>query len=229
MPPIEDRLSDLLNETRLAMLGAQLLLGLQYRAAFSPGFAMLPAAFQAFDCVALLFILVAAILLLATPAYHQIAERGHATSPHAGSRLRSLQLALLPLSLALAIDISLALVSHCRHTVRRLAGGVFLIGAWSVWYAVPLFSAARTSPKEPTMEDKEQSVETHRTGTDRVAGHTARSAGAVRIPGQRGVDRQFRTSERRCEDRASDKPHAHRRRRRHADRAGCLSPHCDRR
>jgi hypothetical protein len=159
MPPIEERLNDLLHETRLAMLGAQILLGLQYRAAFSPGFAELPATFQALDCVALLSILVAANLLLATPAYHQITERGHATSRMLGRASVVLQVALLPLSLALAIDVSLALVSHFGVLWAGLAGGGFLIGAWSVWYAVPLLSAARSSQKEQKMEDKQQSVE----------------------------------------------------------------------
>ena len=49
MLSIETRLNDLLNETRLAMLGVQILLGLQYRAAFSPGFVRLPEAFQVLD------------------------------------------------------------------------------------------------------------------------------------------------------------------------------------
>ena len=37
-PTIAERLKDLLDETRLAMLGAQLLMGIQYSAAFSPAF-----------------------------------------------------------------------------------------------------------------------------------------------------------------------------------------------
>ena len=41
-PDIETRLKDLLDETRLAMLGTQLLLGLQYRAAFADAFNDLP-------------------------------------------------------------------------------------------------------------------------------------------------------------------------------------------
>jgi hypothetical protein len=157
MLPIEIRLNDLLHETRLAMLGAQILLGLQYRAAFSPAFAKLPAEFQALDCVALLLILVTAGLLLATPAYHQIAEEGHATSRMVARSSGALQLALLPLSLALAIDVSLGLVSHTGPVGATLAGGVFAIGAWSIWYAVPL--SARSSRKEEDMEDKQQSLE----------------------------------------------------------------------
>jgi hypothetical protein len=42
MPAIEARLKDLLNETRLAMLGTQLLMGLQYNAAFAQRFGSPP-------------------------------------------------------------------------------------------------------------------------------------------------------------------------------------------
>src|ERR1051325_10260863 len=97
MPPIEARVKDLLDETRLAMLGAQLLLGLQFRAAFSAGFVRLPRVFQALDCIALLLILATVVLLLATPAFHQIADAGHATDRFIRRASLTLQLALAPL------------------------------------------------------------------------------------------------------------------------------------
>jgi hypothetical protein len=46
MPPVAARLKDLLDETRLAMLGTQILLGLQHRAAFSERFMRLPGVVQ---------------------------------------------------------------------------------------------------------------------------------------------------------------------------------------
>jgi hypothetical protein len=65
-PDIETRLKDLLDETRLAMLGTQLLLGLQHRAAVRvQRLAPSPAALNG---LALLLILAAAVLLLAVPA-----------------------------------------------------------------------------------------------------------------------------------------------------------------
>ncbi len=56
MPSTEERLKDVLDETQLAMLGTQLLMGLQYRAAFTPGFARLPSAWQWLDGTALMLI-----------------------------------------------------------------------------------------------------------------------------------------------------------------------------
>ena len=79
-PDIETRLKDLLDETRLAMLGTQLLLGLQYRAAFADAFNDLPPSLVALNGLALLLIIAAAVFLLAVPALHPITERGHATN-----------------------------------------------------------------------------------------------------------------------------------------------------
>jgi hypothetical protein len=55
-PTIEERLKDLLDETRLVMLGTQLLLGLQYRAAFTDAFDTLPWPFGLLTGAALLLI-----------------------------------------------------------------------------------------------------------------------------------------------------------------------------
>jgi len=137
MPPIEARVKDLLDETRLAMLGTQILPGLQYRAAFSPGFKRLPIPFQMLDCVALLSILLAAGLLLATPAFHHIAERGYATAHLVRRATAILQAALLSLALALGIDVALALASSTPHWAAAFAGGAFIVAAMAIWQLVP--------------------------------------------------------------------------------------------
>jgi Family of unknown function (DUF6328) len=159
MPPIEARVKDLLDETRLVMLGTQILIGLQFRAAFSEGFRRLPATLQMLDCVALLSILATAALLLSTPAFHQIAEAGHATTRLVGRASGVLQAALLPLALALGINVVIGLYSSAGGWAAGLAGGAFIIGAVLIWYAVPLLAARQRSRKEEAMEDKQQSLE----------------------------------------------------------------------
>ena len=161
MPPLEARVKDLLDETRLAMLGTQLLLGLQYRVAFSPGFRRLPAFLQMLDCVALLSILVTAGLLLATPAFHQIAEAGHATTRLVSRASGTLQAALLPLALALGIDVAIGLASSVGGLVAGLAGGAFIVGAVLIWHVLPARAAKRRNRTEVAMEaeDKRQSLE----------------------------------------------------------------------
>lgn len=159
MPPIEARVKDLLDETRLAMLGAQLLLGLQFRAAFSPGFKQLPAVLQMLDCLALLAMLSTVALLLATPAFHQIAEHAHATSRFVERASGTLKAALLPLTLALGIDVAIGLQSTAGGLAAGVFAGVFVGGAILIWYVVPTIVARHRTREENRMEDKQQSLE----------------------------------------------------------------------
>ncbi|MGA9012476.1 MAG: DUF6328 family protein [Acetobacteraceae bacterium] len=159
MPPIEARVKDLLDETRLVMLGAQLLLGLQYRAAFSVGFRHLPRSFQALDCAALLLTLATVGLLLATPSFHQIAEKGHATSRFISHATRALQAALPLLALVLGIDVAIGLVAVAGVWRAGLAGGGFVLVGIVVWHVVPTCAARCRERKDGPMEDKEQTLE----------------------------------------------------------------------
>jgi hypothetical protein len=159
MPAIGARLKDLLDETRLAMLGTQLLMGLQYNAAFSQRFGSLPRPLRWLDGVALLLILATAALLLAVPAYHQIAEEGHATARMLNRASGSLKGALLPLSLALGMDIAIAFGATAGPWPSASAGAAFVLAALLLWFVVPMWGAA-VRQREELMEDKEQSLET---------------------------------------------------------------------
>ncbi|HKD78025.1 MAG TPA: DUF6328 family protein, partial [Ktedonobacterales bacterium] len=139
--------------------GAQLLLGLQYRAAFSPLFTQLPQVLQILSCVALLSILLAACLLLATPCFHQIAEAGHATERLVRRASLMLQASLLPLTIALGIDVAIGFDPSTSVTTSGVAGGMFVLVALLVWFAVPTLSSLRRKPREEAMKDSRQSLE----------------------------------------------------------------------
>jgi hypothetical protein len=159
MPAIEARLKDLLDETRLAMLGTQLLMGIQYNAAFSQRFVSLPLRCRWLDGIALLLILTTTALLLAVPAYHQIAAEGHATARVLGRASGSLKGALVPLSLALGIDIAIAFDAAAGSWPSAFAGTTFVLAALLLWFAVPMWGAPKRQ-REEVMQDKEQSLET---------------------------------------------------------------------
>ncbi|MBN8903424.1 MAG: hypothetical protein J0H57_20565, partial [Rhodospirillales bacterium] len=157
-PLIDSRLSDLLGETRLVMLGSQLLLGLQYRAAFAQTFDSLPPAFKTLDAAALLLILATTALLLGTPALHRIADDGHASVAMVHRASFHLKLALLPFALAFGLDAAIGFVRPVGPWGAGLAGGAFVLGAGFAWYGFPML-IARQSPEEP-MQDKQLPLET---------------------------------------------------------------------
>src|SRR5256714_8090389 len=65
-----------LDETRMLILGAQILLGFELRAAFSDGFEKLPGLSRHLEALALMLMVISVALMLAPGPYHRIAEVG---------------------------------------------------------------------------------------------------------------------------------------------------------
>ena len=160
MPPLEARLKDLLDETRLTMLGAQVLMGMQFRGAFNDRFDALPAGFRWLHGGALLLILTAAAFLLATPCLHQIAFRGRASRRMLDRASGNLKAALLPIAIALGVDVAIGLVREMRAPGALIAVGAFALGASAGWYLVPAIAHRSRARGEREMEEKEPPLET---------------------------------------------------------------------
>jgi Family of unknown function (DUF6328) len=102
---IEDRLKTALDESRLLILGVQVLFGFQFEAVFQELFADVPAVSRHVHCAGLLLLLASLGLLIAPSLFHQIIDRGNST-PGAVRRATALAGAsLLPLTLGLGAAI----------------------------------------------------------------------------------------------------------------------------
>ena len=208
----------------------RLLLGLHTRAAFSSGFRRLPVSFQTLDCGALLLILATVGLLLATPSFHQIAERGHATSRFVARASGALQATLPLLALALGIDVAIGLVGMPAHGApASRAARSCCSRSWSgMWFRCA--AATRRERKDDPMEDSRQSLEARIVqALTELRVDPAGRAGAVRLSAERRADRSLRATERHLESRAHGKPWRGRDCHRPVDRASGISSHRRRR
>jgi hypothetical protein len=150
-----------LDETRMLMLGAQILLGFQLRGAFSDRFDEVAAHARYLDAVALL-LMVAAIALLSAPGpYHRIVEAGKDSGEFHGFVTAISDMALFPFALALGID--------CFITTEQVFGrGTGLaagIGGASValafWYGVPRLVRQRKGQWERAMTQRQRGERPH--------------------------------------------------------------------
>ncbi|MBV9544742.1 MAG: hypothetical protein JOY61_10220, partial [Chloroflexi bacterium] len=136
MAELTDKVENALNETRMLILGSQVLLAFQYQGVFQPGFDRLATDVQHLKLLALLLMLVAVGLLLAPGAYHQIAEKGEDTRRVVAFTNRIAALALMPFALAIGINLFVASDGVLGRTpalvVGILGGGL----AISMWYGV---------------------------------------------------------------------------------------------
>src|SRR3954465_11401484 len=78
MAALKDKLENALNESRILILGAQVLIGFGFRAIFERGFANLSPELQNVKLVSLGLLILALGLLVSPVAYHRIVANGEA-------------------------------------------------------------------------------------------------------------------------------------------------------
>ncbi len=150
MAKLNDRIDDALNESRILILSAQVVIGFQFSAVFATGFSRLPRSAQQLNIVALGLMLIAMALTIAPTSYHQIAERGEDTERLHDFIIKVVAWALLPFALGLGINLHIATQKLAGGTAAALAGVVGTTLALFFWYG--LGALGRRSRQAGTVE-----------------------------------------------------------------------------
>ena len=145
-----------LDETRMLILGAQILFGFEFRAAFSDGFDKLPEHSRHLEALALMLMVTAVALMIAPGPYHRIVERGRDSGAFHRVTTVIADWSLLPFALALGIDVFVSI-----ERLAGIAGGLTAgIGAaamaLALWYGMPRAAALRTGQKERAMTERQR-------------------------------------------------------------------------
>jgi hypothetical protein len=143
MTKLKDKISNALDEGRMLILGAQVLLGFQFRSAFEPLFVKLPQSFQYLKLCGLCLMLITIGLLISPGAYHRIVERGEDTEELHRFTSRVMSLALLPFALALGLDVYLAFGHTVGRTQGLIAGLAATLVALFFWYGMEFMQRAK--------------------------------------------------------------------------------------
>src|SRR5439155_26761869 len=105
---LKDKIQNALDEVRMMVLGIQVLIGFDFRAAFEPGFEHLPRLAQLLKLGSVSVLCISLALLITPSAHHRIAEHGE-DSPEFHRFVSWFgSLAPLPFALGLALDLGLA-------------------------------------------------------------------------------------------------------------------------
>jgi len=102
---LERKLKTALDETRLLILGAQVLFGFQFSGVFQELFEELPPSSRYLQCGALLLITLTIGLLVAPSMRHRLVEGGQDTNNSLTATTLFAGAALVPLALALCLDV----------------------------------------------------------------------------------------------------------------------------
>ena len=134
MPKLRDHIEGALNETRILLLGCQVLLGFSYRPYFEPGFERLSRNAQIAHTTSVLVLTIALVWLISPALYHQIAERGENTARFQQFTSGVLDWGLLPVAVGLGLN-GYVIASFMELRLPWAYGVGTGIFALAFWYA----------------------------------------------------------------------------------------------
>jgi Family of unknown function (DUF6328) len=135
---LSDKVKIALEETRILILGAQILLGFGFRGVFDDRFDQLPAYARYADGVGLGLLVCAIGLLIAPGPYHRIVEAGQDSGRLHRFTTVIADLALLPFALALGIGLFVGAQGIFDDSAVSIAAGAIGAGlALALWYGLP--------------------------------------------------------------------------------------------
>jgi Family of unknown function (DUF6328) len=132
------KLKTALDESRLLILGAQVLFGFLFQAVFQDLFKDVPAASQALQCAGLGFMLVSICLLIAPSLFHQIIFKGETRPGALAYASRFAGASLLPLTLGLGTSVFVVFEHLFGRTAGAVSGISFTAGSLLLLYGLGL-------------------------------------------------------------------------------------------
>lgn len=140
----------------MLIIGAQVLLGFQYRSVFETGFEKLPPSSHYLKLCGLCLLLITVALIMATGAYHRIVAEGEATRDVHRFTSKIMGLALMPFALGFGLDLYVATGQLFGRGAGIIAGLAITLVALYFWYGL---EAIRRREREPEIKEKQMESE----------------------------------------------------------------------
>lgn len=135
---IDRKLKTALDETRLLILGVQILLGFEFQCVFQDGFNSLSPFSKGMSAVALGFIVLSVHVLIAPSMQHRIVERGQSTPRLIAMTNRLAGLALVPLTLGLGLSTYVVMDRTFGPIIATAAAALLSLVAMFSWFGFEL-------------------------------------------------------------------------------------------
>ena len=147
-----------LDETRMLVLGVQILIGFQLRGAFEAGFDRLPHLSRYLDAVALLLMIFAFGLLVLPGPFHRVAEQGNSSGTFHGLICRLSAAALAPFAIGLGLVVGVITVQIWGAAPGIAFGSLTCLVALCSWYGVEEIAKRVDGHKERAMTEEQSNI-----------------------------------------------------------------------
>ncbi len=147
MAGLHGKVKNALDESRILILGAQVLLGFQYRAFFEKRFEELTTAERELGLVALFALLVTVAALFLPASRHRIVEQGFDSGRFHRFTMMVMRFVLLPFAIGLSVDLAVAANRIAGALAGAAAGTFTFLAALAFWYGH--FANGGRKPEDP--------------------------------------------------------------------------------
>jgi hypothetical protein len=158
MTSLNQKIKLALDESRMLILGAQILLGFQFRAVFESGFSNLAESSQLIELIVLAILLLTIGLIMWPGSYHRIVWHGSDTSDIHEFTTRVMFVALLPFSFALSLEFYVISRQMLGLTGAVTVGIAMGSTALLLWYALGGVSRLLEWETNPNTKRKEPHI-----------------------------------------------------------------------
>jgi hypothetical protein len=186
MTKLKDKIKTALDESRMLILGAQILLGFQYRAVLEKQFEFLPFVSQYLHLAALTILLSAIALMMSPSAYHRIVHEGEDSQDVHEFTTTVMDIALLPFIGALAIDLYVMIGRVLGVGPAVILGGSVAAFALIMWYAIEFLGRRGHWDKEAGNGSKKEGSSEMETALKDKVDHVLTEAKVV-LPGAQAL------------------------------------------
>lgn len=133
---LDRKVKTALNETRLLILGAQVLLGFQFQAFFQDGFSELSTASQHLCLAGLMLVLLSVTLLVMPSMQHRLVEMGQSSERLVSATSTLTGLGLVPLAFSLALGVYVVVDRHFGMLAGVIAGVGLGAACGLAWFGI---------------------------------------------------------------------------------------------
>ena len=150
MPSLNHKIKMTMDESRMLILGASVLLGFQFRSPFESGFASLPRFSQYLKVASLGILLVSIVLIMSPGPYHRIVWQGNDAPDVQDFSTRVMDFALFPFLIALGIDFYVIVGKFAGAAIGISTGVLMGALALGLWYGPALIWRNKTRSQTKT-------------------------------------------------------------------------------
>ncbi|HUI82935.1 MAG TPA: DUF6328 family protein [Candidatus Binatia bacterium] len=143
MAQVKDKVENALNETRILVLGIQILIGFDFKSFFEPGFSRMAPYTQEIQVAALGLMLVGFGVLMLPVSFHRIVLHGRNTAGFHRLGTLTVSAGLFPFALAMSLSFFLGARWVLGTAGAAIVGGSVLLATLLGWYVLELAARRR--------------------------------------------------------------------------------------